>query len=346
MGVNLGDLAIKHPIQLESLAGKTLAVDAFNTIYQFLSSIRQEDGTPLMDSKGRITAHLSGLFYRTSRLIENGIKPIYVFDGKAPEFKRKTQEERARIKREAEEKWKKALEEERLEDAKKYAQATSRLTREMVAEGMVLLNSLGVATITAPSEGEAQAALMVEHGIVYASASQDYDSLLFGSPLHIRNISITGRRKIPRQDKYIMVEPEEIRLEETLSSLHLNREQLIMIGLLVGTDYNDGVKGVGPKTALKIVSEIKTLDDLKKFVNAKYGDILPENLEEIYAFFLNPPYEQIEKIKFPTLDPEKVKKILCDEHDFDPNRIGNALEKIEKQLKETSSQRKLDEFFK
>lgn len=346
MGVDLGDLAIKHTIQLETLAGRQIAVDAFNTIYQFLSSIRQEDGTPLMDFKGRITAHLSGLFYRNARLIENGIKPVYVFDGKAPEFKRKTQEQRAKIKKEAEEKWKKALEEERFEDARKYAQGTSRLTREMVAEGIELLNAMGIPTIQAPSEGEAQAALMVKNKVVYASASQDYDSLLFGSPLHIRNISITGRRKIPRQDKYILVEPEEIRLEETLSALKLNRERLVMIGLLVGNDYTDGVRGVGPKTALKIISNINSLDELIKFVDGKYGKVFPENIEEIYNFFLNPPYTEVEKIITPEVDADKVRKILCSEHDFDQGRIDNVLTKIEKRIKETGAQKRLDDFFK
>ena len=346
MGVDLGDLAVKHPISLEYLSGRILAVDAYNTIYQFLSIIRQEDGTPLMDFKGRVTAHLSGLFYRTARLIENRIRPVFVFDGKPPRFKRRTSEERAKNKREAEEKWKKALEEKKFDEAKKYAQATSRLTQEMIEESKELLRTMGVPVIQAPSEGEAQASLMVQEGIAYAIASQDYDSLLFGSPLLVRNISITGRRKIPRQDRYIMIEPEEINLEETLRKLGINREKMIMVGMLIGTDFNEGIKGVGPKTAMKIVNELKTLKDLENYVYEKYQYEFEADIEEIYNFFLKPPYAEVsEKLEWGGLNKERLEEILVKEHDFSEERIGNVILGLEKSYKETGAQSKLDKWF-
>lgn len=344
MGVDISDLAVRRPITMESLAGKTVAVDAFNIIYQFLSSIRQEDGTPLMDSKGQITAHLSGLFYRNAKILENGIRPIYVFDGKPPFFKKKTTEERNQIKKEAEEKWKQALAEERMGDARKFAQATSRLTGEMIDESKKLLIAMGIPVIQAPSEGEAQSADMVRKGIAYASVSQDYDSMLFGSPLLVRNLSITGRRKVPRQDRYVLVEPEEIRLDETLNSLGITREQLVMMGLMIGTDFCEGIDRVGPKTALKIIKGIKNLEELSSYVKTKYNKEFQENIEEVYNFFLKPPVIDVEKQKFGKVDSDGLRRILIENHEFSPERIEGTIANIEKVSKEMGTQKRLDEW--
>ncbi len=344
MGVDISDLAVRHNITMENLSGKVVAVDAFNIIYQFLSSIRQEDGTPLMDSKGQITAHLSGLFYRNAKILENGIRPIYVFDGKPPFFKKKTTEERNKIKKEAEEKWKLALAEERMGDARKFAQATSRLTGDMIDESKKLLVAMGIPVIQAPSEGEAQSADMVRQGIAYASVSQDYDSLLFGSPLLVRNLSITGRRKVPRQDRYILVEPEEIRLDETLNAMGITREQLVMMGLMIGTDFCEGIERVGPKTALKIIKTINNLDELASYVKTKYNKEFQENINEVYDFFLKPPIIKVEKQKFGNVMPDEVRKILIDNHEFSPERIEGTLANIMRVSKEMGTQKRLDEW--
>jgi flap endonuclease-1 len=344
MGVDISDLAVRHTITMESLAGKVVAVDAFNIIYQFLSSIRQEDGTPLMDSKGQITAHLSGLFYRNAKILENGIRPIYVFDGKPPLFKKKTTEERIKAKKEAEEKWKRALEEERMADARRFAQATSRLTGEMIEESKKLLNAMGIPVIQAPSEGEAQSAEMVRQGVAYASVSQDYDSLLFGSPLLVRNLSITGRRKVPRQDRYVLVEPEEIILDETLAALGITREQLVMMGLMIGTDFCEGIERVGPKTALKIIKGIKSLDELAVYVKTKYNKEFEADIQEVYDFFMKPPTMKVEKQKFGLVKSDEVRKILIDNHEFSPERIEGTLANIEKSAKEMGTQKRLDEW--
>jgi flap endonuclease-1 len=346
MGVDLGDLCAKHSISLESLSGKIVAVDAFNVLYQFLASIRQEDGTPLMDFNGNITAHLSGLFYRTSKLIKNGIKPVYVFDGVSHKFKQRTKEERAQIKRAAEEKWREALEEKRFKDAKMYAAATSRLTTEMVEESKSLLEGMGVPYIQAPTEGEAQAAQMVEKGLAYATASQDYDALLFGSPLLVRNLSITGRRKVPRQDRYIMIEPEEIKLKETVDSLGISREKMIWIGLLVGTDFNKGVKRVGPKTALKLVKEYDDLNELTKFVEEKYEHEFEVELDELVGFFMNPPYEEVkEKMIWGQVKKDKIIDMLVEKHDFAHERIEKTIDDIIHSFKEKGAQKKLEDWF-
>ncbi|MFH1394303.1 MAG: flap endonuclease-1 [Candidatus Micrarchaeota archaeon] len=346
MGVDIGDLAVKHTVSLQSLSGKAVAIDAFNVLYQFLASIRQEDGTPLMDFKGRVTAHLSGLFYRTSRFVENGMKPIYVFDGKPSLMKEKTRAERSEIKKIAEEKWKKALEDERLEDARKYAAGTSRLTPEMVEECKVLLDGMGIPYVQAPGEGEAQAAVMVEKGIAYATASQDYDAMLFGSPILLRNISITGRRKVPRQDRYIMVEPEEIRLQETLLELGIDRKKLIMLGILLGTDFNDGVRRVGPKTAIKIVREVKSLKGMASYVKEKYDYEFDVDPEDVMNLFLKPHYAPVrKKLKWGDTKKDDVMKLLVEEHDFSEERVGRTIDGMVKTMKESSAQSKLGDWF-
>ncbi|MGB9719349.1 MAG: flap endonuclease-1 [Candidatus Anstonellales archaeon] len=343
MGVDLSGIVEKHEITLESLAGKKIAIDAYNVLYQFLASIRQPDGMPLMDFSGNITSHLSGLLYRTERIVENGIKPVYVFDGKPPKFKEKTIEKRRKAKEEAKEKWEKALalEEER---AKTYAQATSKLTDEMVAESKELLSAMGISYIEAPGEGEAQAACMAKKGIVYASASQDYDSLLFGSPLLIRNLSITGKRKLPRKDQYVIVYPEQVSLDELLNTSGINQEQLVAIGILVGTDFNEGVKGVGPKTALKIVKEQKQLKKILEFVGEKYKHKFEPYIEDVFNYFLNPPCTDVQ-LKWNPPDAEKIIKILVERHDFSEERVRNAVEKMMKGMEEKGNQEKISKWF-
>lgn len=345
MGVDLGDLAIKHRLAIEELSGKPVAIDAMNMLYQFLASIRQEDGTPLKDFKGRITGHLSGLFYRTAKLSSAGLKPIYVFDGKPPKFKEKTIKERMEAKKDAQMKWEKALEEEKIEEAKMYAQATSRLTPEMVEESKRLLSGMGIPWVQAPSEGEAEAAFLVREGACYASASQDYDSLLFGSPVLIRNLSMSGRRKVPRQNRYVNVEPERIELKETLDSLGVSREQLIIVGMLCGTDFNDGVRGVGPKTGLKIVKEYGTMEKVSEYVLGKYAQEFPPNANEIFEFFLNPPAEKAGKFQWGGMRKENVLKLLVEEHDFSEERVSKVIDEMEGVSKEHRDQGTLDKWF-
>jgi flap endonuclease-1 len=324
MGVNLRGIIEGKEVELSYLAGKKIAIDAYNTLYQFLSIIRDKmTGEPLKDSKGRITSHLSGIFYRTSNLLEAGIKPIFVFDGKPPGFKKRVIEEREKAKEEAKKKWEEAL--EKGEKAITYAQAAAVLTDEMVNDAKLLLDAMGVPWLVAKSEGEAQCAFLCKKGEVNYSASQDYDSLLFNSPSLVRNLSITGKRKLPRKEAYIEIKPEIIELKEVLSSLGITKEQLIIIGMLVGTDYNQGIKGIGPKTALKIVKENKTLK--KVLAQVKWEDEIDP--EEIYNFFLNPPVNEKYKIEFKQPDREKIIKFMVDEHDFSLERVEKVIEKLQ-----------------
>ncbi|BAA30521.1 flap endonuclease-1 [Pyrococcus horikoshii] len=327
MGVPIGDLVPRKEIDLENLYGKKIAIDALNAIYQFLSTIRQRDGTPLMDSKGRITSHLSGLFYRTINLMEAGIKPAYVFDGKPPEFKRKELEKRREAREEAELKWKEALAKGNLEEARKYAQRATKVNEMLIEDAKKLLQLMGIPIIQAPSEGEAQAAYMASKGDVYASASQDYDSLLFGAPRLIRNLTITGKRKMPGKDVYVEIKPELVVLDEVLKELKITREKLIELAILVGTDYNPGgVKGIGPKKALEIVRYSR--DPLAKF--QRQSDV---DLYAIKEFFLNPPVTNEYSLSWKEPDEEGILKFLCDEHNFSEERVKNGIERLKKAIK-------------
>lgn len=332
MGVQISSIIPKTEIEFQSLSGKKIAIDAYNTLFQFLSIIRQRDtGEPLRDSKGKITSHLSGLFYRTIKLIDVGIKPIYVYDGEPPKFKKRTIEEREEVREKARKEWEKAVKEGRKEDIMVYAQAASRLTDDMMEESKRVLNVMGIPYVQAPSEGEAQCAFICRKGDANHSSSQDYDALLFSAESLVRNLSISGKRKLPRQQAYIEIKPELIELENVLSNLGITRKQLVIIGMLVGTDYNpEGIKGIGPKTALKLVKGNKTLDRVLTKVEWKF-DVDPH---EIYEFFLNPPVSEKYDIVWKEPDTDRLIELMVEEHDFSRNRVENALDRLVKAKRE------------
>lgn len=322
MGVDLGDICERRELKWEELSGKVVAIDAYNALYQFLGIIRQRDGSPLVDSHGNITSHLSGLLYRTTNFIENGIKPIYVFDGPPPEFKGKTVEARIKVRDEAKALWEQAAA-AGSDEAFKYAQASSRVRKDMVEDAKELLGYMGVPCVQAPSEGEAQAAFMVQKGDAYAAGSQDYDALLFGAPVVVRNLAITGTRKLPGKNIYVDVAPELIELQNVLSKHGISREQLVDIALLTGTDYNPGIKGIGPKKAFKLITKHGSID---AGLNELGTDI--PHLHEIRDFFLHPPVSSDYSLKWGKPDVPAVIKFLCAGHDFSEARVSKAMERL------------------
>jgi flap endonuclease-1 len=326
LGVDLADVIPEQSVSLDNLSNKTLAVDAYNTLYQFLAIIRQPDGTPLKDRQGRVTSHLSGLLYRTANLVEKGMKLAFVFDGKPPELKDLEISRRRKAKVEAVVRYERALKEGKIEEARTYAQATSQLKDIMVEDSKRLLDALGVAWIQAPSEGEAQASFIASRGDVWAVASQDHDSLLFGTPRMVKNLAITGRRKLPRRDAYVEVEPKIIELAKVLQELSLTRDQLVDVGILIGTDFNpDGVKSIGPKTAVKLVREHGTLEN----VLASNPEItIHPALESIRTIFLHPDVTADYSLKWSKPDEEKLVSFLCGERDFSEERVRKAVSRM------------------
>jgi len=332
MGIAISELIPKKEISLQELKGKKLAVDASPVIYQFLASIRQPDGTPLMDSKDQITSHIMGLSTRIPKLMENGLKLAFVFDGKPPKMKYGESQLREQRKRKAEDKLEEAFQEGDTESIVKYKKQTIRITKDIVKDSEEFVRALGLPVIRAPSEAEAQAAFMAEQNDVFAIVSQDHDSLLYNTPRMIRNITVSPKKKI--KGTYISVNPEMIELSEVLKKLKINQDQLIALAILVGTDYNPGgVKRIGPKTALKLVQEHKSFEKIFANVEADF------DWKKVYATFKSMPIMKNYQLKWQEPDLDKVKKILL-KRDFAEDRVNKLLERLQ-----PKQQKELDKWF-
>jgi flap endonuclease-1 len=346
MGLSIKDIIPKKEIELEDLNGKTIVVDAFNTLYQFLSSVRQMDGTPLMDDNKKITSHLSGILYRNIALLEQGMKLVYVFDGKAPYLKAKTHKKRQEARDSASEKYEQAKQDEDIMRMKRYSSQLLRLDDEMIKESKELLEALGVMIVQAPSEGEAEASYLCKHNLdIYATASQDYDSLLYGTPYLIQNLTLARKRKTI--SGYTEVKPELVDFEHMLDMLEIDLDQLICLGILVGTDYNPkGVPGIGQKKALELVQRLKQPVLIFKEVEQKIHSLPEEDQfdwKEIFQLFHKPDVVDVE-LEFPKVDENKIKDILVERHNFSEERIDKQIERLKK-INEKKKQTGLDKWF-
>jgi len=333
MGLDLKQLVIREKTNLESFASKVIAIDAYNAIYQFLAIIRGPEGMHLSDSEGRVTSHLSGLFYRNINFLSLGIKPIYVFDGKPPSLKSAEIEHRKQIKRDATVKYEKALKTGDMEGARKYAQQTTSMRDTMVQDSKKFLKLFGIPYIQAPSEGEATAAHLTQTGQAYASASQDFDTILFGAKKLIRNFTNSGRRKIPNRNTYIEVVPEIIDTQKTLSELNLTKEQIVDVGILIGTDFNpDGFERIGPKTALKMIKEHSKLENIPQ-IQDQLSQI---EYKQIRKIFLEPEVADVSEIKFEPVDYQGVTEYLVEQRSFSRDRVETSLKRLKKALEKKS----------
>ncbi|MHA1340360.1 MAG: flap endonuclease-1 [Promethearchaeota archaeon] len=349
MGVKISKLVepVKVEITIKNLLGKTIAIDAFNSIYQFLATIRQQDGTPLKDYSGNVTSHLKGLLYRTINLIENDVKPIYVFDGPPHELKLKTIQQRKLVREEHKKKMEEAQDAEDDKEAKKHAQATSKLTSEMIEESKLLLDYMGVPWVEAAHDGEAEAARLIKKGIVWASASQDYDSMLFGADRLVRNLTINRKRKIGNITTEISI--EYYSLNKILQYLEITHDQLIDLGILIGVDFFEGFPGVGEKTALKLIKQYGNIENImKNEVKIKGTPIYIETdlLNKLRSIFKNIEKPAIEKkIKWRAPNEDKIKELLVEKHNFSEKLLDSAIEKL-KQKRASKMQVSLDKFLK
>jgi flap endonuclease-1 len=327
VGLDLKPLITPSPLKLPELSGKVVAIDAFNTIYQFLATIRGPTGELLTNGRGEVTSHLSGLFYRNVNLLMEGIKPVYVFDGKMHALKGQEIERRWQAKQAAMEQHSQAIEEGRMEDAVKYGKRTSVLTDAMVQESKLLLSTLGIPFVQAPSDGEAAAAYLTKKDLAFAAASQDYDSVLFGATRLVRNLAVSGRRKVPNKSTYVDVEPEIYEYTSVLKETGLTREQLVDVGILIGTDFNPGgFAGIGPKTAIKLVREHGKLENISKIAQ----ELAQIPYQEIRDIFLNPEVPKVDKIERGQVDREKVLDMLCVQKSFSTDRVAGTLDRLQK----------------
>ena len=341
MGLDIKQLCIREKTNLESFSSKIVAIDAYNAIYQFLSIIRGPDGLPLTDFSGRITSHMTGLLYRNINFLSLGIKPVYVFDGKPPSLKSAEIERRKQIKKEATIRYENAISQGKYEEARKYAQQTSVLKDDMVEDSKKLLGLFGIPFIQAPSEGEATAAHLTITGQAHASASQDFDSLLFGAKKLVRNFTNSGKRKLPNRNTTIEVEPEIIDLNKTLEDLGITRAQLVDVGILIGTDFNpDGFERIGPKTALKLVKQHGKLEEIPQ-IQEKLDLVEYKQIREI---FLNPKVAEVSELKFGSVDYQGITNYLTKERNFSSERVETSLNRLKKAIEKKSYT--LEQWFK
>lgn len=296
-----------------------------------------------MDREGRVTSHLSGLLYRTTNLAEHGVRLAYVFDGIPPALKETEIKRRKAVREEAVVKYEAAVVRGEVTEAKRFAQATASLKDTMVDDAHRLLEFLGVPYVQAPSEGEAQAAYMTIRGDVWGAVSQDYDSLLFGADKLVRNLAITGKRKLPMREAYVQVDPELVRLQESLSTLQLTREQLVDLGILIGTDFNpDGFKGIGPKTALKLIRDNGTIEKIAKKVS-EFNT--PPNLNRIREIFLKPNVTSHYSLRWKEPQIEALVQFLCGDRDFNEERVRTAVDRMKNGIAATKTKQTLESFF-
>ena len=325
MGFNLSPLVVKRQLRLDDLKGRSLAVDANNMLYQFLALIRMRDGRPFTDSKGNVTSHLVGLLLRTTRLMADyEMRPVFIFDGKPPAMKMRTMEARRKHREKARKEWEAAIQRGDYSSAWSKAVTMNSLTQPMQEDARKLLGLLGIPYVQAPQEGEAQAAHMASKGDVWAANSRDYDAVLFGAPRLVRYVTISGQEFLPSKGIARPLIPELIELEELLTALGITREQLIDLAILVGTDFNQGVRGVGPKTALKLIKKDGSLEKLPD----EFKNQLPDNIQALRTIFLHPDVRDDYEILFKGMDEAGLRKFLCEERGFSPDRVNLAIERM------------------
>ena len=322
MGLKFKELIESHPTTLNELRYKTIVMDGMNVLYQFLSSIRGEDGGYLTYND-HVTSHLIGLFNRTCRLLEYEIKLIYVFDGEAPKLKEVTRLLRKDVKQKAAQRYAEAKKRNDTKAMQQYARQTSRLTTEMVDDAKMLLQLLGVPCVQAPSEGEAQCAQIVKNGDAYAVGSQDYDTLLFGSPRIVRNLNISGTRRYG--GRTVQVVPEILLLDDVFAKYNITADQLKVLAILTGTDYNPGgVKGIGVKKGLKLLGK----DPKDIFADLAWDH--PVSWEEIFETLSTVAVTNDYTINFGQPDKEKLIEFLVVQRGFDKERVLSRISKIQR----------------
>lgn len=324
MGLPIRDLVTAQELPWDALAGRTLAVDGYNAVYQFLATIRQRDGQLFCDPNGHVTSHLMGVFYRTTSLLSEGVLPVWVFDGRPPERKAGTIRRRIAVKEKAEAQYQEALAAGDLETARRKAAQTSHLTRPMVEELTELLGALGVPVVAAPGEGEAQAAVMAARSTVWASASEDYDTLLFGAPRLVRGLAARGRTGSGGA--------QFIDRDALLNQLGIDADELIALGVIVGTDFNEGATGYGPKKALKAVQE-----HLGFTATMQKVGLDPTEAEAVAEIFRHPSSTDVPTPVFGPVNEDALDRLLVQGHAFSEARVKAAVTRARRRPRVSAS---------
>lgn len=315
----------KKEMTLEELKGKSFAVDGFIVLHEFLALIRDRLGRPLTDEHGNVTSHLVGLAFRTTRLISDyDMNLVFVFDGRPPTLKSLELANRREARIKAEKEYQDAVMRGDVKETFSKAVMTGRLTTQSLDDTKQLLDLLGIPWVQAPSEGEAQAAYMAANGSVWASNSKDYDSLLFGAPRLVRFLSISGQEWLPSKKKSRKVLPELIELHRFLDYHCITRLQLIDMSILIGTDFNAGIKGIGSKTALKLIKKHGSLEELPEEIRSK----LPDTTDQIRDIYLHPKVTDEYSVERGELQEDALDDFLCGEKNFSTSRVQLVINRM------------------
>ncbi|XP_017044724.1 flap endonuclease 1 [Drosophila ficusphila] len=324
--------------EIKNFFGRKVAIDASMCLYQFLIAVRSE-GAQLATVNGDPTSHLMGMFYRTIRLLDNGIKPVYVFDGKPPDLKSGELAKRAERREEAEKALKAATDAGDDAGIEKFNRRLVRVTKEHAREAKELLSLMGVPYVDAPCEAEAQCAALVKAGKVYATATEDMDALTFGSTKLLRYLTYSEARKMP---------VKEFSYEKLLEGLSINSREFIDLCILLGCDYCESIKGIGPKRAIELINNYRDIETILDNIDtSKYT--VPENWNYKVAreLFIEPEVANAEAIDLKWVEPDEegLVKFLCGDRQFSEERVRNGAKKLMK-CKQAQTQVRLDSFFK
>jgi flap endonuclease-1 len=325
MGVMLTPILKREQTSLKALKATSFAIDASIEIHQFLALVRKQDGSLFTDSEGRVTSHLIGLLARTSRLIADfDMKPVFIFDGRPNSLKRRTIEMRRDARKKAEVEYVEAVSKKDYAKAWSKAVMTGRVTGSVLDDSKRLLTLMGIPWLEALEDAEAQASYMAARGDVWAVGSKDYDCLLYGAPILARYLTLTGREWLPAQQRSRPLIPELIKLAENLAILRITREQLVDLAILVGTDFNHGVKGIGPKKALKLVRDYGSIEHMPQDIRSE----LTEDLDQVRQVFLNPRVLENYVLKRSPPDRDGLVKFLSEERDFNKQRVERLIGRL------------------
>ncbi|KAF3836072.1 hypothetical protein F7725_028630 [Dissostichus mawsoni] len=322
--------AIKEQ-DIKNYFGRKIAIDASMCIYQFLIAVRQ-DGNLLQNEDGETTSHLMGMFYRTIRMLEYGIKPVYVFDGKPPQLKSVELEKRGERRAEAEKQLAQAQEMGEQENIDKFTRRLVKVTKHHNDECKKLLTLMGVPYVEAPCEAEASCAALVKAGKVFGTATEDMDGLTFGTNILLRHMTASEAKKLPIQ---------EFHFSRILQDIGLTNEQFIDLCILLGCDYCGTIKGIGPKRAIDLIKQHGSIEEILENIDTK--DWL---YREARALFLNAEVVDCTTVdlKWGEPDEEGLIQYMCSEKQFSEDRIRNGCKKISKS-RQGSTQGRLDSFF-
>uniref|UniRef100_A0A336LGJ2 Flap endonuclease 1 n=1 Tax=Culicoides sonorensis TaxID=179676 RepID=A0A336LGJ2_CULSO len=334
---DIAPFALKE-MEIKNFFGRKVAIDASMCLYQFLIAVRAE-GAQLTSVDGETTSHLMGTFYRTIRLVENGIKPVYVFDGKPPDLKSGELAKRAGKRVEAQKALDKATEAGDAAEMDKFNRRLVKVTKDHCNEAKELLKLMGIPYVEAPCEAEAQCASLVKTGKVYATATEDMDALTFGSTILLRHLTSAEARKLPIQEYYY---------EKVLKGLELNADEFTDLCILLGCDYCDSIKGIGPKKAIELIVKHRSIEKILENIDTtKY--IVPEdwNYELARKLFKEPEVADPNEIELKWKEPDVdgLVAFLCGDRQFNEQRVRSGAERLIKS-RSTGTQGRLDSFFK